>query len=172
MNGGVERAGRRGNNGPMMKYHQSRTWLLSCISHFADSSPADRERMRASIEEDYELSEDDESHHYDQDEPERQLAISTHHKAFDNIMGLLEYDTYEVTFPLVQMIRNALRDRRPAEPSQPSDDESMPAETYEEKVRRYTNCGMSEASDPDLLQEIHYRPRAETPPNTSGLMEF
>ena len=95
----------------MMKYHQSRTWLLSCINHFADSSPADRE-------EDYELSEDDESPHYDQDEPERQLAISTHHKAFDNIMGLLEYDTYEVTLPLVQMIGNALRGRRLAEPSQ------------------------------------------------------
>ena len=98
-NGRLERTGRRGNNGLLMKYYQSRTWLLSCISHFAESSPADRERMRASIEEDYYLSENDESPRYGQDEPERQFAISTHHKAFDNIMGLLEYDAYEVTVP-------------------------------------------------------------------------
>ena len=68
------------------------------------------------------------------------------------------------------MIGNALKAF--AEPPQHSDDESVQPETHEQNVRRYNNCGMSEASDPDLWQEIHYGPRVETPPNESGLMEF
>ena len=84
-------------------------------------------------------------------------------------MGLLQFDRYETVVSLIQILGEAMRQKAPAEPS---DDESMPAETYEEKVQRYNNCGMSEASDPDLWQEIHCGPRAETPPNTSGLIEF
>ena len=48
-------------------------------------------------------------------------------------------------------------------PAEPSDDESMEAETDEQKTQRYANCGMSVASDPDFWQELHYGPLPPTP---------
>jgi hypothetical protein len=39
---------RRGNIGHGLRYMQSRTWLLSCEAHYADSSPTEKLR-RAEI---------------------------------------------------------------------------------------------------------------------------
>ena len=44
INGRLERAQRRGNIGQGMKYMQSRTWLLSCVAHYANCSPQERLR--------------------------------------------------------------------------------------------------------------------------------
>ena len=167
INGRLERAKQRGNNGLMMRYYKSRTWLLSCISHFPDSSPQELERIKEIFDESYDLSDDDESPWHNRDEPEVQLAISMSHKAFEHIMGLLEYDTFEVTVSLMQLIGQGMRNKRPTAPSE--DNESMETETHEQRVQRYNNCGMSEASDPDLWQEIHYGPQAQTPPMTPDL---
>ena len=170
INGRLERARQHGNNGLVMRHHQSRTWLLSCISHFPDSSPQEREHIREIIEETCDLSDDDESPWHNRDELEMQLAISMNHKAFEHTMGLLEYDTYEVTIHLVQMVGEAMRSKRPTVPSE--DDESMEGETEEQRVQRHAGCGMSEASDPDFWQEIRYGPQPPTPFNDTGLMEF
>ena len=56
------------------------------------------------------MSDDDESPWHNRDEPEVQLAVSMNHKAFENIVGFLEYDAYEVTIPLVQMIGEAMHE--------------------------------------------------------------
>ena len=57
-------------------------------------------------------------------------------------------------------------------PAEPADEESMDAETDEQKPRRYAECGMSEASDPDFWQELRYGPRSPAPAEDTGLMKF
>ena len=126
--------------------------------------------MREVMEETGNLSDDDESPWHEKSEDEMRLALDMNATAFKQIMGLLQFDRYETVVSLIQILGEAMRQKAPAEPS---DDESVELETYEERVRRYNNCGTSEGSDPDLWQEeIHFGPRVETPPNTSGLMEI
>ena len=53
----------------------------------------------------------------------------------------------------------------------------MPEETQSQKTRRYTQCGQSEASDPDFWADVNYGPayrENEPKPSTNGswLMEF
>ncbi|CAL1155516.1 unnamed protein product [Cladocopium goreaui] len=47
INGRLERAQRRGNIGQGMKHMQNRTWLLSCVAHYASCSPQADKAFRA-----------------------------------------------------------------------------------------------------------------------------
>jgi hypothetical protein len=172
INGRLERAQRRGNNGQSMKYMQSRTWLLSCVSHCADCSPAERTRMAEVIVDVSNLSDDDESPQHGLGEDETNHALVEADKAFKNIMSLLEYDRFEEVTKLVNQLGGAMREIKPQ-----SSDESMPEETQSQKTRRYTQCGQSEASDPDFWADVNYGPayrenEPEPSTNGSGLMEF
>ena len=87
-------------------------------------------------------------------------------------MSLLEYDTFEEVTKLVGQLGGALREIKPQ-----SSDESMPEENQSQRARRYTQCGQSEASDPDYWADVKYGPadredEPEPPMNDSGLMEF
>jgi hypothetical protein len=166
INGRLERAQRQGNNGQSMKYMQSRTWLLSCVSYYADCSPVERTRMASN------LSDDDESPQHGLGEDEKNHALVEADKAFKAMMSLLEYDTFEEVTKLVGQLGGALREIKPQ-----SSDESMPEENQSQRARRYTQCGQSEASDPDYWADVKYGPAAredepEPPMNDSGLMEF
>ena len=169
VNGRLARAERRANNGKQLKYFQLRTWLLSCICHFADSSTTERARMKEVIEETSEMSDDDESPWKEGSEDEKHLALNTKATAFKQILGLLQFDSLENVVSLVRMVGEAMRQRPPAEPTE---SESVEAETNEDRARRYASCGISEASDPDFWQELHFGPRPASPAEDDGLMEF
>ena len=141
---------RRGNNRQCLRYMQSRTWLLSWIGHFADSSPAERLRMIEVIGEVNDLSGDEESPQHGLGEHERYHALIEAHKAFKSIMNLLEHDRFEEVTMLVNQLGGALRDVRP-----PSSNESMEEETLSQRARRYGQCGQSEASDPDFWATVN-----------------
>jgi len=98
INGRLERAQRQGNNGQSMKYMQSRTWLLSCVSYYADCSPVERTRMASN------LSDDDESPQHGLGEDEKNHALVEADKAFKSIMNLLEYDRFEEVTRLVNQL--------------------------------------------------------------------
>ena len=144
INGRLERAQRWGNNGQCLRYMQSRTWLLSCVVHYADSSPTEKLRMPEIVGDVSNLNEDDESPRHGLGEDEKQLALSEADKASKAMMCLLEYDCFEETSKLLSQLGGALREAKPA-----SSDESMPEETQSQRAQRYTQCGQSEASDPD-----------------------
>jgi hypothetical protein len=73
INGCLERAQRRGNNGQCMKHMQNRTWLLS---HYTSCSPQERLRMAEVIADTRNLSEDDESPHHGLGEDEKHLQLA------------------------------------------------------------------------------------------------
>ena len=62
-------------------------------------------------------------------------------------------DRFEETSKLLSQLGGALREAKPA-----SSDESMPEETQSQRARRYTQCGQSEASDPDYWADVKYGP--------------
>ena len=169
VNGRLSRAERRANNGKQLKYFQLRTWLLSCVCHFADSPATERARMKEAIKEASEMSDDDESPWKQGSEDEKHFALNTNATAFKQILGLLQFDSFENVISLVRMIGEAMRQRPPAEPTE---SESVEPETNEDKARRYASCGMSEASDPDFWQELRYGPRPATPAEDDGVMKF
>jgi len=74
---------------------QSRTWLLSCLAHYADSSPAEKVRMAEIVGDVSNLSEDDESPRHGLGGDEKQLALSEADKAFNAMMCLLEHNRFE-----------------------------------------------------------------------------
>ena len=65
---------------------QSRTWLLSCLAHYADSSPAEKVRMAEIVGDVSNLGEDDESPRHGLGGDEKQLALSEADKAFKAMM--------------------------------------------------------------------------------------
>ena len=92
--------------------------------------------------------------------------------AFNHFMGLLEYDQHEVIGPLLRLLAEAMRDKMPAEEES---DESMPAEANSQRGRRYADCGMPEASDPEFWTLMLYGPTGDRPPEdeaAEGPMEF
>ena len=118
------------------------------------------------------LSDDDESPQHGLGEDEKNHALVEADKAFKAMMSLLEYDTFEEVTKLVGQLGGALREIKPQ-----SSDESMPEENQSQRARRYTQCGQSEASDPDYWADVKYGPadredEPEPPMNDSGLMEF
>ena len=115
------------------------------------------------------MSDDDELPWHEKAEEEKRLALEMIATAFNQIMGLLQFDRYETVVFVVKCLGETMRQKPPAELS---DDESMEAESDEQKAQRYANCGMSEASDPDFWQELHYGPRPPTPAEDTGLMQF
>jgi len=77
-------------------------------------------------------------------------------QAFKAMTSLLEYDTFEEVTKLVGQLGGALREIKPQ-----SSDESMPEENQSQRARRYTQCGQSEASDPDYWADVKYGPADE-----------
>ena len=173
INGRLERAQRRGNIGQGMKHMQSRTWLLSCVAHYASCSPQERLRMTEVIADTCNLSEDDESPQHGLGDDERHLQLAQADKAFRAIMALLEYDRYEELTKLIGQLGGALRE---VVPESSKSDEEMAEETPAERAQRHMNCGQSEASDPDLWADIHYGPRnrrdVTQPEDETELQEF
>ena len=171
INGRLRRAEKRGNRGQCLKHMQSRTWLLSCVSHYTSCSPAERLRMAEVVSDTCSLSEDDESPQHNLGEVEKNFLISEGDKAFRAMMALLEYDTAEEVCKLIEQLGSALRETIP---ESPKSDEPM-EETLEAKARRYQNCEQCEASDPEFWADVHYGPRAEEEnmeEDDTGLQEF
>ena len=59
--GRLDRAEKSGNNGRKLKFYQLRTWTLSCVGHYGDSSLGDQENMRSSLMRTLEDLSDDEN---------------------------------------------------------------------------------------------------------------
>ena len=109
VNGRLERAQRSGNNGKIVRFLQSRTWLLSCISHLPESSIAEKLRIREVINETNDMNEDEDSPHHGLGEPEKLAAVMMAHKAFGCFVGLLEYDGHEEIAVLLGQLGAAMR---------------------------------------------------------------
>ena len=175
INGRLERAQRRGNNGQCLKHMQNRTWLSSCVAHYTSCSPQERLRMAEVIADTCNLSEDEESPQHGLGEDEKHLQLAESDMAFRAMMSLLEYeyDKFEEVTKLIGQLGGALRE---VKPESSVSDESMPEETPEQRAQRYMSCGQSEASDPDFWADVHYGPRSHGEgtelDDGTGLQEF
>ena len=154
VHGRLQRAQRTGNNGKTLKYYQGRSWTLSCVAHFPDSSSDERARMLEIFKQTMEeFSDDDESPTHGLGEDEMHAAVQAAKTAFCNVMELLQYERFEEMAPIVTMIGESMRSNlRPDS----SSEEVM--ESLSEKARRYAGCEHCEASDPEFWAEVQYGP--------------
>ena len=102
--GRLARATRDNNFGRIRKYTQSREWLQRCFAELRNASPADRERMQASLTGDNELDEEDGSPSYGYGVVERELLAATHGQIFQLVVKLLELERSESVVELVSGI--------------------------------------------------------------------
>ena len=174
--GRLARATRDDNFGRIRKYSQSREWLQRRFAELRNASPADRERMQASLTGDNELDEEDGSQSYGYGVVERELLAATHGQIFQLVVKLLELERSESVVELVSGIGNPLR--TPPSPETSSDEAMM--ETHEERVQRYRDSEQCEMSDPDFWATVQYGPAGEEEDDEDdamdvskdGLMEF
>ena len=172
VHGRLRRATENGNIGAAMRYQQMQRWLETCLHHLPTASLQDREKTLNSLNEEYDLSEDDNSPSYNLGKDERDLLSTSHEEIHRCIVRLLELQRVEVTMDLLRTFAEIFKD---PEVPDPDSDESMREETRSERLRRYQNAEQGEVSDPDAWAVLHYgRPPAESPDEetTEELQEF
>ena len=168
--GRLKRATETGNIGAGMKYQQMQRWLEACLLHLPDASLENRQETLDSLNDAYELSEDDNSPSYNLGKVERDFLANSHEEVHRCLVKLLELQKVETTTELLGIFGEIFRT-----PVHPDSDESMHEETQSERLTRYRNSEQCEVSDPDEWAVIHYGTGAhETEDNdsTDGVEEF
>ena len=131
--GRLARANQDNNYGKIRKYTESRNWLQKRFTDLLHASPADRDRIQASLTGENELDEENGSPTYGYGVVERELLAATHGQIFQLVVKLLELAP------------------------ETSSDEAM-TETHEERLQRHRDSEQCEVSDPDLWATIQYGP--------------
>ena len=164
------------NNRKMLRFHQSKSWTLSCFSHVPNSSIAEKSRTGDSLMKTLEdLSDDDGSPRFGRGGDGRVEAVRAAGISYTSIMNLLQYESHEELTTLITMIGGAMRELQLQQEA--STDESM-VEMQLQRAQRHRDCEQCEARNPEFYAGVHYGP-AEPPlrttdedESTDGLMEL
>ena len=156
-----------------MKYVQSRSWLVSCITHYNGNRPGEKDRLKRLIDELFESMSDDEDSptHGDPDEV-RTFRICADSQKLHHHIRLLEMDLSEATIEIHKLLGEAFSEKDRMADTSPSGSAS---ESQSQRMRRYQDAEQGEVSDPDMWATIHYGPEMEVEETTqddSGIMEF
>ena len=73
-----------------MKYQQVQRWLEACLLHLPDTSLENRQKALDSLNDGYELSEDDNSPSYNLGKVERDFLANSHEEVHRCLVKLLE----------------------------------------------------------------------------------
>ena len=147
-------------------------WLETCLHHLPTASSEGREKTLNSLNEEYDLSDDDNSLTYGLGKDEYGLLSTSHEEIHRCIIRLLELQRVEVTMDLLRTFAEIFK---APEVPEPDSDESMREETRSERLRRYQNAEQGEVSDPDAWASLHYgRPATESADEATSdeLQEF
>ena len=168
--GRLKRATEAGNIGDGMKYQQMQRWLEACPLHLPEASLENRQKILDSGNDEYELSEDDNSPSYNLGKVERDFLANSHGEVHKCLVRLLELQRVDTTTDLLGIFAEVFRTPDPVD-----SDESMLEETRSERLARYRSSEQCEISDPDDWAIIHYRTgthETEDKESTDGVEEF
>jgi hypothetical protein len=129
------------------------------LLHLPNASLENRQKTLDSLNDEHELSEDDNSPTYNLGQVEGDFLANSHEEVHKCLVRLLELQRGGTTMELLRIFAEVFK---APDPEESDGDESMREETASQRLERCRSSEQCEVSDPDEWAVIHYgRPTTE-----------
>ena len=113
--GRLRRTTEAGNIGAGMKYQQMQRWLETCLLYLPSANLENRQKALDSLNDEYKLSEDDNSPTYNLGKDERDFLASSHEEVHKCLVKLLELQKVETTIEFLRILAEVFRTPDPVD---------------------------------------------------------